>query len=235
MIHDPLLTSAVRNNALWCDAVCRTHGIRGAFSADAWTSTTRTPPLYPDAITLVPDCRIGHLLADLDTTEGCSIKDSYSALDLTAFGFRQLFDAYWLASGVSSSDASNDQDGAQLSWNIVTDLTEFSSWERSWRHVNGHEGVLLPDLLTSEVLVLAGYDGDVLVAGAILNIGAGVVGISNTFAPESLVAEPWLQARRLSTHVFAELSVVGYEQDRISQLLEGHGFRRLHRLRVWIR
>ncbi len=35
---------AAANNASWCDAMCRTHGIGTQFAGDAWTSSTRSPP-----------------------------------------------------------------------------------------------------------------------------------------------------------------------------------------------
>jgi len=38
--------------AEWCDALCRTHGIAGQFGMDFWSSSRRTPPYYPDAVTL---------------------------------------------------------------------------------------------------------------------------------------------------------------------------------------
>jgi hypothetical protein len=49
-----LVRIAARNNAGWCDAFCRTRGVVGHFGEDAWSSAERTPPLYPDAVTLVP-------------------------------------------------------------------------------------------------------------------------------------------------------------------------------------
>jgi hypothetical protein len=41
---------AAKNNAIWCHAVCRSHGITGTFAADAWTSDRRSPRLYPREI-----------------------------------------------------------------------------------------------------------------------------------------------------------------------------------------
>ena len=47
-----VIAAAARNNAELCDLVSRAHGIDGAFASDAWTSPRRTPPFYPDAVTL---------------------------------------------------------------------------------------------------------------------------------------------------------------------------------------
>ena len=93
---DDRLASAVIDNARWCHLVCSTHGIVGRFDEDAWVSPRRTPPMYPDAVTLSDDVLIEALLSRIDRTAGCSIKDSFSTLDLTAEGFVVLFDAQWL-------------------------------------------------------------------------------------------------------------------------------------------
>ncbi len=89
--------AAARNNADWCAAVCRSHGIQGAFGAAAWTSADRTPRYYPDAITLHPGATPADLLPRIDTASvGCSVKDSFATLDLTPDGFTELFGAQWI-------------------------------------------------------------------------------------------------------------------------------------------
>ena len=97
---------AAANNAAWCDAFCRTHGVVGRFERDAWVSPQRTPPLYPDAVTLVEDADEHALLAAIDTGPGCSIKDSFARLDLEHAGFEPLLHAQWLAcTGAAATDA----------------------------------------------------------------------------------------------------------------------------------
>lgn len=88
--------AAARNNAAWCDVVCRTHALDTRFDDDAWTSRTRTPIHYPDAVTLVRDPPVRELLDRIDVSAGCSIKDSFASLDLTTCGFRVLFEAEWI-------------------------------------------------------------------------------------------------------------------------------------------
>ena len=87
---------AARNNAELCDVVAREQGVEGAFAADAWTAAHRTPPLYPDAVTLEPGVDARSLLARIDAGVGASVKDSFSDVDLAAHGFRVLFDAEWI-------------------------------------------------------------------------------------------------------------------------------------------
>ena len=50
-----LLGAAVANNALWCDAVCRSHGCPGVFSDRLWVNADHGLDFYPNAITLCPD------------------------------------------------------------------------------------------------------------------------------------------------------------------------------------
>src|SRR5690349_21862218 len=56
----------------------------------------RTPEHYPDAVTLHASVDADGLLARVDATSGCSIKDSFADLDLTPRGFDPLFDATWI-------------------------------------------------------------------------------------------------------------------------------------------
>ena len=81
---------AARNNALWCDAVARSHGVVTTTDAAAWTAATRTPPYYPDAVTLSPTVGEYDVLARVDDSDGCSVKDSWSRLDLSMEDFARL-------------------------------------------------------------------------------------------------------------------------------------------------
>ncbi|MFJ6948335.1 hypothetical protein ACISU4_27460, partial [Streptomyces wuyuanensis] len=92
-----MIAVSARNNAEWCHAMCRAHGIPGVFGDRAWTSERRTPPLYPDAVTLAPQATAPEVLGPIDRTEaGCSVKDSFGRLDLSAEGFDLAFRARWI-------------------------------------------------------------------------------------------------------------------------------------------
>src|SRR5689334_3060604 len=93
---DDGLRAAVRNNADWCAIVCRSHGIGGRFTGDAWVADGPTPPLYPDAVTLEPTAEPGGLHDLVGARPGATIKDSFASLDLAPFGWRVLFDASWI-------------------------------------------------------------------------------------------------------------------------------------------
>jgi GrpB-like predicted nucleotidyltransferase (UPF0157 family) len=86
-----LVGSAARENAEWCDL----HGGgTGEFRDGCWLSRVRTPSSNPDAVTLRPGVAIADVLTEIDTTAGCSIKDSFDELEPT--GFSRLFRAQWL-------------------------------------------------------------------------------------------------------------------------------------------
>jgi len=89
---------AARNNAAWCDAVCSASGLTTSLHDHVWSCASRTPPLYPDAVTLDASATEQDVLTRVDTVSpGCSVKDSFATLDLSPAGFRVLFDATWIA------------------------------------------------------------------------------------------------------------------------------------------
>ncbi|MEZ0071362.1 hypothetical protein [Planotetraspora sp. GP83] len=93
--------AAARNNAEWCDAMCRAHGMPGGFTESLF-NPRKAPPYYPDAVTLTPDATVAEVLRLLDRRAvdgepgGASVKDSFARLDLSAAGFRVLFEAQWI-------------------------------------------------------------------------------------------------------------------------------------------
>jgi hypothetical protein len=92
----PYVAAAARNNAEWCDLVCRSRGLPTAFRGDAWRVRRRSPPYHPDAVTLAPHVLPEAVMDGIDTSPGCSIKDSFATLDLVPYGFEILFDATWI-------------------------------------------------------------------------------------------------------------------------------------------
>ena len=89
--------AAARNNAEWCAAMSRSHGLAGEFGTQAWAAPAPTPLYYPDAVTLVPGVDPAALTAQIDpTAPGASVKGSFADLDLTQAGFQVLFGAQWI-------------------------------------------------------------------------------------------------------------------------------------------
>jgi hypothetical protein len=224
-------TLAALNNAEWCDLVCGTHGAQTRFDADAWTSRTRTPPGYPDAVTLVPDPSVPELLARIDTSVGCSIKDSFSSVDMTAYGFRVLFDAQWM---VHSSTAI-PSGLASPRWEVVHDRDGLAAWEQAWRGSDGPPGVFHTELLDNDaVTVLAARAGDDVVGGAVLNRSSTVVGVSNFFTRDPCGAATWSGCLALAATLFPGSTFVGYESGHTLVAARTQGFEAVGPLRVWI-
>ncbi|MFH9722000.1 hypothetical protein ACH4M4_03420 [Streptomyces sp. NPDC017254] len=226
-----MIIEAVRNNAEWCQAMCAAHGHPGAFGARAWTSTRRTPLYYPDAVTLTEDAGVEDVLAGIDrTTPGASVKDSFARLDLTAEGFRLLFEATWIhrPAGTPVTPPAGD-------WRPVRTPEELAAWALAWSDGDEDEAALFhPGLLADPATkVVAGHgpDGRVL-GGAVLSESGTVTGVSNLFtAGETDPVQVWSGVLGL---VPADRPVVGYESgDDLSPALAA-GFRETGPLRVWL-
>ncbi|MCX5381280.1 hypothetical protein [Streptomyces sp. NBC_00091] len=226
-----LLLAAARNNAEWCADVCRRH----AFSGSVWSSPRRTPPLYPDAVTLTPEASAAEVLGRIDTVSpGCSVKDSFAALDLTPAGFRVLFEAQWIHRPAGAAAPAGATDG-RLEWSEVESTGELSAWEAAW---DGEEstGLFHPGLLTEGIVFLAGRDAEgVIVAGAVASTGGGVVGVSNLFAVDDAdTDEAWAAVLAAVGARWPGLPVVGYEAGDDLAAAVRAGFGPLGPLRVWL-
>lgn len=224
--------TAARNNATWCARVCRSHGLVTTVTEGAWTSASRTPPYYPDAVTLTPELSVPEILAAIDPSPGCSIKDSFASLDLTDHGFHVLFDAEWIV----RPPIVEMPVAAGTRWEVVRDEALFRRWERAWRGDDGPPGVLRADLMTdASIAVLAARRGHAVDGGAILNDAAGVVGISNVFSRTSAAPPDWAGCLALATTLHPTAPLVGYESGELLDVALRHGFESAGPLRVWLR
>ncbi|WP_392674605.1 hypothetical protein [Streptomyces sp. LN785] len=225
--------AAARNNADWCATVCRTHGTPGTFGEAAWTSARRTPPYYPDAVTLHPDAVPADILPGIDTASpGCSVKDSFGTLDLSSDGFVELFDAAWIhrPAGIPVAPTT----GLRTEW--VVSAGRLRDWQAAWHGDGETPDIFRPELLDDPfVRVVAVLDGARFAGGAVLNHSAGLVGISNVFAVDhSDVAAVWAGALTAAGEHFPGLPAVGYEQgDDLAPALD-NGFATLGPLRIWL-
>jgi hypothetical protein len=221
---------AAANNAALCDAVARTHDLRGVFARDAWTSPTRTPPLYPDAVTLAPEVEAVDVLERIDGASGASIKDSFASLDLGTHGFDVLFDARWIATRIDDTRVETPVD-----WFVVETLEQFAKWEVGWRGATGPVGVLRPSLLQRpDVTVVAREHGTGVVAGALFNRSDAVVGVSNLFTGTD-AEESWRGCRDFAHAIFGAAVLVGYARDADLDAALACGFTDVGPLRVWLR
>jgi hypothetical protein len=220
---------AAQNNAELCDAVCRAHGLFGAFDAGVWACRSRTPTFYPDAVTLEPAATEDLVLARIDNAAGASIKDSFAVLDLSSLGYDVLFDATWYAGRVTTTE---QHDG----WSVVNAPDAFDRWVNGWRGADGPADVWNPGVLAEHALVFVALERqDELVAGALLNRGDRVVGISNVFAAGCRREQAWSGAVALASQLFADADIVGYGDETELALATAAGLTSIGPLRVWIR
>jgi hypothetical protein len=230
-----LLRAAVRNNAFWCDAVCKAHGSPGEFTTTVWFHRRGTPPFYPDAVTLTQtDGEAAEAIATLvnDDTRDWAIKDSYAALDLAPLGFRILFEAEWI--GIRNPQSAP----SPITWQRMENAADLVRWEAEWEKVNGPVTQKIfaePLLHDPEIAFLLGLENGRPIGGGILNHHGAAVGISNLFA-ESGHSE---DIRRGLIYKAAELypgePLVGYEHgDDLDEALRAR-FELLGPLRIWLR
>jgi len=232
-----MIETCARNNVDWHDAIFRAHGLRGTTVDGLWLSRAAAPPYYANAVTVsgFPVDRQMAWLRDLGSvlSPPWSVKDSFSALDLSPLGFRRLFDAEWIwrEPGVPRPRATG-----HVAWRRVSTPDELERWETAWRENGSPAGtpVFLPGLLQDDsVAMLAGYDGTVLVAGCVANRSDDAVGFSNFFALDGddlLAADAVGAVARFG----GGLPVVGYEAgDALARALR-LGFHSAGALRVWM-
>lgn len=228
-----LLGVAVINNALWCDAVCRSHGHPGAFSARLWINADHGLDLYPNAITLCPDVAAAEIAPVPDLSRRYAVKDSFAVLDLVPDGFKVLSGAEWIAR--TPEPARPRQPG--MSWRTVTGAGELGQWEAAWAHGNTAGGQLFrPALLTDPrcAILACRRDGD-LIAGIIAYTAAGVTGISNLFGPMAGAGQLWASALQAVAALRPHLPIVGYEHGTDLAAARQAGYQTLGPLRVWAR
>ncbi|MFJ8787098.1 hypothetical protein [Streptomyces sp. NPDC102476] len=227
-----LARAAARNNAEWCAAMSRSHGLVSAFEAQAWAAPARTPPFYPDAVTLVPEAAVAALVHRIDiTSAGASVKDSFADLDLTDANFQVLFEAQWIHRPARAPAIAPD-----LSWNVADDPDTVRAWALAWDNGNGNPDLFRPELLDEPAtFVLAGRSAcGRVVAGAVANRSDQVVGISNIFALDGGPDAAWPGVLDAMCRMFPTLPVVGYEHGDDLAVAVRHGFEPVGPLRIWL-
>jgi hypothetical protein len=228
-----VLGAAVANNASWCDAVCRSHGYPGTFSAGLWSSARHRVRFYPNAITLRPEVTAAQVLAGADPSRPFAVKDSFARLDLAPAGFRLLTEASWIVRD-SSQDGSADNG---LSWDRVTSPGELGEWETAWAGGGSEDGrVFQPDLLSDpRCTILACRQEDAVIAGAIVYTADGAAGISNVFGTGLPPDRLWASIVPVVAGLRPHLPIVGWEEGTSLEAARQAGFHVTGALRVWVR
>ncbi|WFE53946.1 hypothetical protein [Micromonospora sp. WMMD1155] len=220
MLKDPR-AAAARDNAGWCDIVCRSHGLTGRTDGDAWTVPRRSPPWYPDAVTVRPGVDAEALLARIDAGPGATVKDSFADLDLSGYGFRVLFDAQWIHRPAAERPA----EGALTPVTTPDELV-------AWAAAHGGGDLFRPALLDHpRVRVLARHhDSGVITGGAVLSGHGGVYGVSNLFTHTDDPRAVW----RAVCATVPDAPLVGYETTPDLPPARQAGFLPTGPLRVWV-
>ena len=90
-------------------------------------------------------------------------------------------------------------------------------------------------LTNPEIVFIAAYQDQSLVAGAIANRTTDVVGLSNVFAPSDDPLPFWGGCVAMAQEYFPGAPVVGYERGPELTVAQEVGFETLQPLKVWIR
>lgn len=249
-ISEPALWAA-RNNAAWCEALCKVHGALGKRTDGSWICRGEVPERYPNIVTFEagdPASQVAHveglLAGPLDRP--WAVKDSFCQLDLAPLGFETLIEGSWLCLETPSPQLRHRSD---LHWTRIMSGPRLAEWERAVLGV-GCPRLFPPALLAdSRVWVLGGFGDQGLVAGAILfdstesasTWGQGsppVIGYSNLFLADG--------ASEIERHAvlealvgaiasrFPDRPIVGWEPESEVPTMERLGFEAVGRLRVWL-
>ena len=229
---DDLDQIAARNNADWCAAVWRSHGLTVEDGPGLVLCPARTPRFYPNAVTVERGASPADQVAAIAVLGAArpdiplAVKDSFARLDLAPLGFTRLFEARW----VHRRAMSDPGPPGPLRWRRIETEADLAAWETAWNDDGDPVRVFRPELLDdSSVAVLAGFDANGAIrAGGVASEGAGVLGLSNIFGSRRGV----LQA---AAALKPDLDMVGYESGNDLKAMEYYGFSALGPLRVWTR
>lgn len=222
-----LLLGAVRNNAEWCELVAHSHGVHSQWLGQAWSTTTRMPPFYPNVVSIESGIKketVAGIAAELP--ENCAWKDSFAELELGEYGFKVLFEANWivLTDSLSSEAACSPA-------SFVTSSGELAEWIAAWGETPIGKTIFLPELLGSKVRFIFCKNGEKISSGLIANHSVNSVGISNCFGDSKEIS----QCIRRAYEWAKGLPVVSYGSDVELKEMQDRGFKELGDLRVWVR
>ncbi|WP_315096610.1 hypothetical protein [uncultured Cellulomonas sp.] len=221
-------SSAAANNAAWCDLVCRTSGLPTRTTDGLWSTPTRSPVAYPDAVALRPGLSADSVLAAIDDSEGASVKDSFADLDLARHRYAALFDAEWLVRRPTPPVT------PALPWRAV-DAATFPRWLAAHGSTSIRAGVLDDPGVR---LVLAADRGGPVAVAALNRSGAGprtVVGVSNVRVRRGDPAVVWEDLPAVARQQLGAHPLVGYESGADLAVAVAAGFEPVGPLRVWVR
>lgn len=220
---------AARNNAEWCAAVWKAHGLTVGQRHGLWFCAEETPQFYPNVVTVDPaadpDLQVAFIRSLVERSDfEFSVKDSFASLPLATAGLTPLFSATWL--WLEPGDPPPLQEGT--SWRRI-DAAELMRWERAWRGDEEADGRVFPDRLLDDdqVHVIGGFDSQgQIVAGAIAYRTADAIGLTNVFGSQG-------QVIAALTSLLPPAPVVAYQPGEDLSQARRRGFLPLGPLTVW--
>ena len=231
----PTVAAAARNNAEWCDLVCRAStGARACSAADAWTTTRRAPQYYPDAVTLEPDADRRALLDRVDATRGL-LGQGQLRRRSTSHRSDSVCSSkpQWIGRARGSGSGARPQRAGDRSGALASSTSGKQAWAG-------------PAAATVSVPSGAPRRSERRRArrsprrtrasrARCSNRGADVIGLSNLFADDGDLEAAWARAVAAATRPFPTSAIVGYESGDALAVARRHGFVSLGALRVWIK
>ncbi|RTL65079.1 MAG: hypothetical protein EKK41_20665 [Hyphomicrobiales bacterium] len=237
----PQLVLAARNNAIWCDAICRAHELPGEFHDGYWLTRRGTPRFYPDVVTTAgAEAAPAQIAAITDLVHSNRqrdwfVKDSFNCLRLETLGFRPLLDAEWIVASSAGPDTASQPAQPPA---VVRDEAALRAWELSWARAGGATApdalprVFKPALLADADIRFVSIQGERADSGGgILNRGAGVVGVSNVFGTR--LDRVWRDLITCAGETFPGLPLIGYEHGDDLSVAKAAGFAPIGTLRIW--
>lgn len=231
-----LAALAARNNAEWCDAVCRASGKGGEFHDALWLNRHGTPRFYPDAVTVAGEEVAANILEAVSTTiamhpgRGWAIKDSFACIDFARVGFSPLFDAQWI-----HCDPRKEHN--PLSSRIARDEAELWAWSQAWNAGGSPADIPFKPVLLHEpgIRFVQVERSGTIIGGGVLSKSESVVGLSNVFAAGVDMDTVWKALIGCSGREFPGSPLVGYGRGEELKAACRNGFRTIGPLRIWLR
>ena len=237
---------AALNNALWCDTVCRAHGVPGDVQPTVWLNPNVPPPYHSNLVVISSlatqaevDEHVRHLSARARSPTW-SLKDSFMSLDMAPQGFGVIFEAHWM--WLDADRVAEKATAAAARCVHITTSSELALWEACWRGDAGNQQAAagsrqFPDALPrdAKVAFMACVEADRIVAVGIANRTPGVIGLSNVVVNAQDHHAAWLNLVGLAGRLFPGFPIVGYERDDALRTAEAVGFQTIGALRVWMR
>jgi hypothetical protein len=223
---DPRLRAAVDASLGWYEDLCSLHGIGSSLEDGLWTALEQPPPLHSDAVTVQPGVTAAQVDGRLGGREHAGVKDSFTELDLSGLGMRELFSATWMHHRPARAAHATSP-----AWTRVADADDLARWTA----LHDTTAVLLHALLRrGHFRILARRDQERIVGGAVARLGSGVVDVSNVWAAPGHDLD-WPELLDAVTVIFPDRPLVGYERGAPLAAAVAAGFEPVGELRVWVR